>query len=210
VFEPNHLPPDLVQAIEHVRSLPIDDCVEMSAIERAEWISGLEVLINATRAASAEVLTMFDAAGDGHTLHAARSTAAWARGALSISGGEATERIHLARSARTFLAPSMTLLREGALSYEQVRSIERGVRTLPEQHREHAVTVLNEAAKGLDFTHLWLAVRHLHNVVDPDGSAKSAAEKFDRRYLHLPPARWHGGTRRLARRRGGRAARRST
>jgi hypothetical protein len=79
------------------------------------------------------------------------------------------------------------LLREGALSYEQVRSIERGVRTLPEQHREHAVVVLNEAAKGLNIAELWQTVRHLQNVVDPDGSAKTAAERFDRRYLHLSP-----------------------
>ena len=195
MFKPEQLPRQLADAIDMVGSLP---CREIAT--RCRPTSGplgcrtRSISSTAPRPHLRKFLAHFDAAGDGHTLHAARSTAAWVRGALSISGGEATERVHLARSARTFLAPSMRLLSEGALSYEQVRSIERGVRTLPEQHREHAVAVLNEAAKGLDVAQLRQAVRHLQNVVDPDGSAKTAAERFDRRYLHLSPcsmAWWH-------------------
>lgn len=129
MFNPEQLPRQLADALDMVACFPVEKFNEMTPDERATWVAGLERLVNSAKAVSTQALGSFDAAGDGHTLHAARSTTAWARGALSITGGEATERVHLARSARTFLAPSMRLLSEGALSYEQVRSIERGVRT---------------------------------------------------------------------------------
>ena len=65
--------------------------------ERAAWLAGLRLVVDAAEAAFTGVLADFDTDGDGQVLHAAASTQSWLRGALGLAAGEASERVQIAR-----------------------------------------------------------------------------------------------------------------
>lgn len=95
--------------------------------------------------------------------------------------------MHLARASRHCMSTSLKLLREGLLTPEHIRAIERGIRNLPDQHQEPAVLMLNEAAERVDVEGLRQLIRHLAHAADPDGSARIAKQMFNRRRMHLSP-----------------------
>ena len=61
--------------LSQVRSWTTPDGMARSAPERAEWLAGLRQLIDAAEAVFTHTLAVFDANGDGDTLHAAGSPA---------------------------------------------------------------------------------------------------------------------------------------
>ncbi len=85
----------------------------VTAEERAGWLAGLRLVIDAAEAAFTTVLADFDTDGDGQVLHAAASTQSWLRGALGMAAGEAAERVRIARTTSNLLAaPVAALLAE--------------------------------------------------------------------------------------------------
>ncbi len=180
-----------------------------TAEERAGWLAGLRLIVDAAEAAFTTVLADFDAHGDGEVLHAAASTPSWLRGALGMAAGEASERVQIARTAGDLLAaPVAALTTEpfgvdlgedaagpadgdaestGHLSYEHLRAIARTARALPPSARPDGIDVLTGLGKQLGVDDLRSAGRHLRHVVDPDGSARHAEADFGRRWLTLAP-----------------------
>ena len=187
MFQLDDLPPAAAAVLEQVRALPLDDAGSLTPDERAQWLVALEQIAGAVHAQSITVLGAFDAGKDGHTLHAARSTTAWLKGAIGVSGSEASERVHLARASRRCMSTSMKLLREGVITPEHIRTIERGIRHLPDEHREPIALVLNEAAERVDVEGLRQLIKHLNLAANPDGAAQTAKQLFNRRRLHLSP-----------------------
>ena len=129
----------------------------------------------------------FDAAGDGEVLHGAASTPSWLRGALGLAPGEAAERVRLARAARDLLRVPTEQLREGTITYDHLRSIERAVRFVPEGQQDEAVAVLTDLAGSASVADVRTAGRQLRLVADPDGTLAECEQQFDRRYLTLAP-----------------------
>ena len=211
------LPPVVAGVLADTRGLA--DCAAgasaggpASAEERAAWLAGLRLVIDAAEAAFTTVLASFDANGDGQVLHAAASTPSWLRGALGMAAGEASERVRIARTAGDLLATPITALVAepliiepktagspegdpestgrpctGHLSYEHLRTIHRTARALPPSARPDAVEVLTGLGTQLGVDDLRSAGRHLRHVIDPDGSARHAEEDFGRRWLSLAP-----------------------
>ncbi len=162
--------------------------------ERAALLVGIRQVINVAEAAFTQVLSDFDANGDGEVLHAAPSTSAWLRGALGMAAGEASERVRIARVSVSELAPAVAGLSSipptgeaFAMSYEQLRAIHRSVRVLPPSRRDDAASTLTDLAAQLSVDELRAAGRHLRDVIDPDGSARHAEEDFGRRWLSVAP-----------------------
>ena len=171
-----------------VRNFAVTDpSLLVSAEERAAWLAGLQQLTDAANACALQVLAAFDANGDGEVLHGARSTVSWLTGALGIAPGDASSRVHLARASRSRLAPVVSLLAEGQLTYDHVRGIGTAVRDLPDEHVASAVDVLADLATRVDVKQLQQAGRHLQDVINPDGALASNQHDFSRRRLHLSP-----------------------
>ncbi len=138
-------------------------------------------------AKSLRVLAAFDAHGDGEVLHGARSTVSWLTGALGIAPGDASSRVHLARASRSRLAPVVSLLADGQVTYDHVRGIGSAVRDLADEHVAPAVDVLADLATRVDVKQLQQAGKHLQDVVNPDGALAANQHDFSRRRLHLSP-----------------------
>ena len=154
------------------------------------WLAGLRQLRDAVeRRLRRSARPSFDAHGDGETLHAARSTACWLRGALRHGSGRGRRagpgRARHSRPAephrwRTCVTAASPSTRSGPSS---VRSgtypIRRQARGRAAPHRPRRADRRHRRARppGND-------VRH---VVDPDGTLAHAETQFDRRYLHLSP-----------------------
>ena len=144
-------------------------------------------LIDSAEAVFTHTLAVFDAHGDGQTLHAASSTASWLRGGLRLAPGDATERVRIARSSRNLLAEPVTALAAGAISYDQLRAIEHATRHLPKDQQPPAVTLLTDLAKQADVQAVRTAGQRLRFTLDPDGALTQADKQFERRYLTLSP-----------------------
>lgn len=188
MFRPPELPSPLVAVLGEVRAWTRDaEPLGLTPEERASWVVGLQQLRDATDAAMLSAVASFDAAGDGELLHGAASTQSWLRGALGVAPGEASERVRLARAARSLLSRSMECLREGELTYDHVRAVERAVRHLPAEHQPAAADVLTDLAAQSDVTAVRTAGRHLRFVTDPDGALSDAERQFERRHLTLSP-----------------------
>ena len=75
----------LVLLVDQARSLATAEARQLlnasSPAERAGWVVGLQQLTDAVAAATLTATEVFDASGDGQTLHGAASTQAWLRGA---------------------------------------------------------------------------------------------------------------------------------
>ena len=197
MFRPQALPPPLAAVLEQVRtwSDPASNVATTSRPgqpdatpdERAAWVAGLQQLRDAADAASLMALAGLDAAADGEVLHGAASTPGWLRGALGIAPGDAAERVRLARSSRDLLRETADELRQGALTYDHLRTIDRAVRPLPEALQAEAVSVLTDLAVQRPVADVRTAARHLRLVADPDGTLSECEQHFERRYLALAP-----------------------
>ena len=187
LFVPEFLPQPLEATLGEVRAWADRDHGGLPAAERAAWLSGLRQLVDATEAVFTQVLEPFDAHGDGDTLHAARSTGSWLQGALRLAPGDAAQRVRIARRASGALAEPVTALTTGSLTFDQVRAIERAVRSLPLETEVAAVDLLVDLAGRVDAGRLRVAGRAMRYAVDPDGALVDAQTQFDRRYLHLSP-----------------------
>ncbi len=185
------LPAVVQQLVEQVRSLATDEAHQVlgasSPGERAGWVTGLQQLADAVSAATLMAVAAFDAGGDGQVRHGAASTQAWIRGACRVTGAEASERVRIARSARGLLAGPVEQVRDGALTYEHLRAVERGVRHLPQAQQLQAVELLTDLAQVAPVGDVRTAGKHLHYVLDPDGALADSCQQFDRRYLTLAP-----------------------
>jgi hypothetical protein len=184
------LPPAVQSTLAEVRSwaAALAGGVEgVTAAERAAWLVGLRQLADATEAAFTQTLASFDAHGDGEALHGARSTSSWLQGALHLAPADASERVRIARGAGEHLSAPMSAMTNGTVSYDQLRTVARSVRSLPAPERDRAVDLLTELAEQVDAGRLRVAARTLRHVVDPDGAAAAAEEQFERRELYLSP-----------------------
>lgn len=186
------VPPAVAGVVRDVRALAEQASGASSdgpatAEERAAWLAGLRLVVDAAEAAFTAVLADLDAAGDGLVLHAAASTQAWLRGALGLAAGEASERVRIARTSRDELAAAQRRQCHGHLSHDHMRAIARTVRALPPSVRHEAATHLTGLAGQLGVDDLRAAGRHLRHVVDPDGSARHAEEDYGRRWLAIAP-----------------------
>jgi hypothetical protein len=191
VFRPDSLPVSLGSVLDQVRSWsdpaapsPLPAC---SPEERAAWVAGLQQLSDAVAAASLVAVAAFDASGDGELLHGAASTPSWLRGALGLAPGDAAERVRLARAARGLLSAPTEQLREGTITYDHLRSIDRAVRFVPEGRQDEAVALLSNLAASAPVADVRTAGRHLRLVADPDGTLADCEQQFERRYLMLSP-----------------------
>ena len=173
--------------MEAVRGFDTTTVGGCSPEERAAWLVGLQQLQDAAAAANLEVLASFDSNGDGETLHCARSTTSWLKGALHISGAEASRRVRLARQARNELRPAIDRLRAGEVSLEQVRIIGDAVRDVPEVHTDEVVQVLTDLATQAGVQEVANAGRHLREVLNPDGALASCEGDFNRRRFYMSP-----------------------
>ena len=187
MFEPESLPGPLPAMLVQLRALAAEPPAMPTAADRAAWLVGLRQVADAAEAAFTHALGRFDAAGDAETLHGARSTQAWLRGACGLAPGDAGSRVHVARQARTVLRDAVSALAAGHVTYPQVGQISRSLRRLPESTHVEAVDLLTELARVSDAAAVALAGRRLVEVVDPDAADAAAAAQFDRRYLHLSP-----------------------
>jgi hypothetical protein len=188
---PAAVPAVLAQLVDQVRSLTTPEAREVLAVsspgQRAGWVTGLQQLADAVSAATLTATEAFDAHGDGEVLHGAASTQAWLRGACRVTGAEAAERVRLARASRGLLAGPVTQVRDGRLTYEHLRAVEKSIRHLPQAQQPAAVELLTDLAQVGSVTDVRTAGKHLQYVVDPDGSLSDSCGQFDRRYLTLAP-----------------------
>lgn len=187
MFSPD-LPPAGAAALAAVRELvSADRAAAMTSEERAAWLVALQQLRDAIAAAELSVVAPFDANGDGETLHCARSTASWMRGALRISGAEATRRVRLARQGRSELSATVAAMAAGEVTSEQAHLIGQAVRDLPPEHVQPAVKVLTDLAKQTGVADVALAARRVGEAANPDGSLTSCERDFARRRLYVSP-----------------------
>lgn len=188
---PAPIPTVVQHLVDQVRSLTSTETRDLlaasSPTERAGWVAGLQQLADAVSAASLTAVAAFDAASDGQTLHGAASTQAWLRGACRITGAEAAEKVRISRAARGLLAGPVNDVRDGKLTYDHLRAVERGIRRLPGTHQPEAVTVLTDLGRIGSVGDVRTAGKHLQYVTDPDGSLADTNQQFDRRYLTLAP-----------------------
>ncbi|MCZ3387360.1 MAG: HNH endonuclease [Actinomycetia bacterium] len=191
MFAPDSLPEPLTAVLAQVRDWTSADAHTTLAGDtaqvRAGWVTGLQQLADAVAAATLTAVAAFDAAGDGQTLHGAASTPAWLRGACRITGAEASERVRIARRARDLLADPVDHVRDGMLTYEHLRAVERGVRHLPPDQQQRAVDLLTDLAQVAPVGDVRTAGKHLQHVIDPDGALADTCQQFDRRHLTLAP-----------------------
>lgn len=188
MFRPPQLPSPLADVLGAVRALPTGDAVGWTPAERAAWLVGMRQLVDAAEAGFTEVLAAFDARGDGETLHAARSTASWLRGAAHLAPGDATERVRIARGLRDgALEAPVAGMADGTVTYDQARAIARAVRPLPDAEVLPAVQTLTALAVQADAGRVRFAGRHLRAVADPDGSRIQFEADYERRFLMLSP-----------------------
>lgn len=101
--------------------------------------------------------------------------------------GEAAERVRIARASRTVLAGPIARLCHGELTYDHVRAIERGTRDLPPDQQLAGTGILTDLARIAPVADVRTAAKHLHYVLDPDGSLIDAQHQFDRRHLTMAP-----------------------
>lgn len=188
MFCPPSLPEPLIAVLGEVRAWTRGgEPLGTTPDDRAAWLAGLQQLRDAVDATMLDVVATFDAAGDGEMLHGAASTQSWLRGALGVAPGEASERVRLARGARGVLQSSVGRMRDGELTYDHLRAVERAVRHLPVERQEEASTVLTDLATQSDVTAVRTAGRHLRFVADPDGTLRDCEQQFERRHLTLSP-----------------------
>lgn len=190
MFRPDPLPAPIAEVLERVRAWtsPDDPSLEAnSPAERAAWVGGIQQLRDAADAAMLTAVAAFDAAGDGEVLHGAASTPSWLRGALGLAAGDAAERVRLARSARGLLNEPTQRLRQGRMTYDHLRTIDRAVRLVPEDQQPAAVSLLSDLAGRASVADVRTAGRHLRLVADPDGALAECEQQFERRYLTLSP-----------------------
>jgi hypothetical protein len=188
LFRPPSLPEPLAAVLGEVRAWTRGGGpLGATADDRAAWVVGLQHLRDAVDAAMLDAVASFDAAGDGELLHGAASTQGWLRGALGVAPVESSERVRLARAARGLLSSPVERMRDGELTYDHVRAVERAVRHLPAEHQAEASALLTDLAAQSDVTAVRTAGRHLRLVTDPDGTLRDAERQFERRYLTLSP-----------------------
>jgi hypothetical protein len=187
MFSPSTLPEPLAGIAAQLRHVADEPPAMPTPDDRAAWLAGLAQVMAAADAVFTQTLARFDAAGDGETLHGARSTASWLRGACGLAPGEAAGRVHVARQSRGALAPAVRALAQGEVTFSEVAQISRALRQLPGSTHAEAVEVLLDLAKRTDAAAVAVAGRRLAEVVDPDGAARAAQDQFQRRSLHLSP-----------------------
>lgn len=187
LFRPDVLPARGAEVLTAVRGFASDSPAAMTAEERAAWLFTLQQISDATAAYRTEVLGAFDANGDGETLHAARSTNSWLKGALQVSGTEAARQVRLARASRTELAQALRAMREGEINYEQLGVIGRSVADLPVEQTEAAVGILTELATQAGVADVAAAGQQIRQAVNPDGALAACENDFSRRHMYLSP-----------------------
>ncbi len=185
------VPEPLMTVLHQVQAWTGDQAKAALAAETAEvragWVAGLQQLADAVAAASVTAVEVFDAHGDGQVLHGAASTTAWLRGALRVTGAEASQRVRIARASRDLLAEPLERLGAGIIRYDHLTAIERSVRHLPTPDQPSAVSLLTDLAARATVTDVRTAGRHLQFVTDPDGALAESQRQFDRRYLTVAP-----------------------
>jgi len=186
MFEPEVLPAD-VQAVLDVVDELAGDHVQQTPADRAGRLVGLRRVIDRCEAEFLATLAAFDAGGDGDLLHGARTTTSWCKGALHLSGADASSRVHLARQLHTDLKPGIDLLATGTISYDQIKIIGRTLRPLPTEAVPAATTLLTELATHTDADTLTQLAHTIRHRLDPDGTLTTADKNFSRRHLSLSP-----------------------
>ncbi|MEO8106961.1 MAG: DUF222 domain-containing protein [Actinomycetes bacterium] len=154
---------------------------------RLAWLAGLRQLVDATESVYLEALDAVDSAGDVQSLHGARSTSSWLKGALHLAPGAASSHVKMARVSRHTLAHSLKDVRDGTMTMGHLAAIEGSLRRIPPEVTTEAAEVLGDLAKLVDVGRLRAAGKTLQHVVDPDGAFSNAQKQHDRRYLHLSP-----------------------
>jgi Domain of unknown function (DUF222) len=187
VFRPDSYPDAVSDLLQAAKALEAERPTPATAEERAASLVGLRQVIDKCEAAFLATLAAFDTHGDGETLHGARSTAAWLKGALHLSPSDASQRVQLARELRHDLSVTIEPLTAGRITFDQVRAIGSALRPLPAEAREAAAQILTDLAEQSDAATVRAVGRQVRQAVDPDGALTAAEHDFNRRYLHLSP-----------------------
>jgi hypothetical protein len=183
-------PADLTGLAAAVRAVRAVDPRELSPGARHERLVALRAQIDGLEIAFTDTLAASDVAGDGESLHGARSTTSWVRDQLRLAPGDANERVRLARAVGTGAAPLATAAQQvadGRLTFDQLRVIGRAVRDVGPDLAVQAATLLTDLAPTLDAAQLRLAGRHLRYVLDPDGAAAGHEQLVERRRASFAP-----------------------
>lgn len=187
MFTPDSYPAPVRAVLAAAQELEALDPSAATPDERAAWLAGLRQAIDCCEASFLTTLATFDAHGDGEVLHAARSTVSWLKGALHLSPSDASQRVKLAREVGHELSVTLTPLRAGLITFDQVRAISSAVRPLPDEAKQAGAEILAELATSTDAATVRGVGRQLRHAVDPDGVLRDAEQDFTRRYLHLSP-----------------------
>jgi hypothetical protein len=122
--------------------------------------------------------------GQGYTADGALSAQAWLRWKCRLSGGEASERVKVARKL-VELDTTAKAFAAGEVSYRHAALIARTASELGEKWETNAESILVTAAKELDPGRLRYAVGHLKYCLAPDGVLNEANQNYERRSVHL-------------------------
>ncbi len=178
------VPDDIAQLRVAIGRLGAADVRGMTAHQRADHLRHLRGAIDALEAQFTATVAHFDTAGDAELLDGARSTGSWLRSRLGLAGGDATERVRLARQAHhgeAVLAPAAAALAGGRLTFGQFRAIGHGVGDLDPDPARTAASLLVDLSATADAGKVRAAAAYLRDVVDPERGRRSHERQHEAR-----------------------------
>ncbi len=174
-------------AVSGVRAV---DPRSLSAAERRDRLRSLRQAVTALEVAFDATVAASDACGDAQVLDGARSTTAWLRHLLNMTGADAGGHVGTARAtyhADAPLQPVAEAAANGSIGYDQVRIISASLRDIPAHLHEQAVELLLDLAPQVDARRLRQAARHLRYVLDPDRGRGDFERQLTARRASLTP-----------------------
>jgi hypothetical protein len=118
-------------AVSGVRAV---DPRSLSAAQRRDRLASVRRAINALEVAFDATVAASDACGDAQVLDGARSTTAWLRQLLNMTGADAGGHVATARAAhhaQAPLLPAAEAAAHGSIGYDQLRIISASLRDIP-------------------------------------------------------------------------------
>ena len=182
--------PDIAALDAAVSGVRAVDPRSLSASERRDRLRSLRRAVNALEVAFDATVAASDAGGDAQVLDGARSTTAWLRHLLNMTGADAGGHVGTARAthhAAAPLQPAAEAAADGSIGYDQLRIIGASLRDIPADLHAQAVELLLDLAPQVDARRLRQAARHLRYVLDPDRGQGDFDRQLTARRASLTP-----------------------